>query len=228
MRYLGWGTVAGLGMAGLLAAAQPATAQSGTSSGTSSDRMGSGSSSSDRTTTTTTDRTTTTTTDTDKDKDKAAPSTTGSSTSGSATGSTSSGTMGSSSTAMNDTSQQLTGTVEKFDHAAKELTLANSSKKLKISDDTTVMKDGQAASLTDIQEGDQVRASFSGSGDTLQVSRIEVMSAGTTGTKMHPEKMRPDTTSPSTGSTPSTGPSGSDTSRSPGSGADTGSSGKRY
>lgn len=207
MRNIGWGTVAGLGLAGLLAAARPATAQSGTSS----DRMGSGSTS----TTTTTDRSTTTTTDSSKDT-------------GSATGS-STGTMGSGSTAMKDTSQELTGTVEKFDHASKELTLANSSKKLKISDDTTVMKDGQAATLTDIQEGDQVRASFSGSGDTLQVSRIEVMSAGSTGSGMH------DTTSPSTGSS-STGSSTTtpDTSRSTGTGADTGpttgggTSGKRY
>ena len=41
------------------------------------------------------------------------------------------------------------------------------------------MKDGQSASLSDIKEGNQVRASYSGSGDTLQVSRIDVMTAGT-------------------------------------------------
>ena len=63
---------------------------------------------------------------------------------------------------------ELTGMVEKFDCRAKELTLQNSDKKLKVTDSTRVMKDGQSASLSDIKEGDQVRASFSGSGDTLR------------------------------------------------------------
>jgi hypothetical protein len=51
-----------------------------------------------------------------------------------------------------------------------------------VTDSTRVMKDGQSASLSDIKEGDQIRASYSGSGDTLMVSRIDVMTAGTTGT----------------------------------------------
>jgi Cu/Ag efflux protein CusF len=93
--------------------------------------------------------------------------------SGSATGSS----MG-----MESSKNELTGTVQKFDRETKELTLANSDKKLKVSESTTVMKDGQAGTLSDIKEGEQVRASFSGSGDTLQVSQIEVMTAGTTGT----------------------------------------------
>ena len=78
--------------------------------------------------------------------------------------------------------QELTGTVEKFDQSSKELKLTNSDKKLKVSDSTQVTKDGQKASLSDIKEGDQVRASYSGSGDTLEVITIEVMGAGTTGT----------------------------------------------
>jgi Cu/Ag efflux protein CusF len=157
-------------MAGLLVAALPAHAQSSTSAGSST-----GSSSSE------------------KEKSGAtSPSSSGSS-SGSMGGttsepssgsSTSSGSMGSSAgtaSATGDTSatagQQLTGTIQKFDKDSKELTLANSDKKLKVSDDTKVMKDGQKGSLSDIKEGDQVRASYSGTGDTLQVTTLEVMSA---------------------------------------------------
>jgi Cu/Ag efflux protein CusF len=69
-------------------------------------------------------------------------------------------------------SKQVTGTVQKFDKDAKELTLSNSDKKLKLGDSTQVMKNGQSASATDIHEGDQVRASYSGSGD---VTQIEIM-----------------------------------------------------
>jgi len=169
MRQFGWSTVAGLGMAGLLVAALPAHAQSSTSAGSST-----GSSSSD------------------KEKSGAtSPSSSGSmggTTSEPSSGSsTSSGAMGagssagSTASATGDTSatagQQLTGTIQKFDKDSKELTLANSDKKLKVSDDTKVMKDGQKGSLSDIKEGDQVRASYSGTGDTLQVTTLEVMSA---------------------------------------------------
>jgi colicin import membrane protein len=155
-------------MAGLLVAALPAHAQSSTSAGSST-----GSSSSD------------------KEKSGAtSPSSSGSmggTTSEPSSGSsTSSGAMGAGSSAgtasaTGDTSatagQQLTGTIQKFDKDSKELTLANSDKKLKVSDDTKVMKDGQKGSLSDIKEGDQVRASYSGTGDTLQVTTLEVMSA---------------------------------------------------
>jgi Cu/Ag efflux protein CusF len=79
--------------------------------------------------------------------------------------------------AMGSTSQnQVTGKVGKIDKTNKEITLS-----LKVSDSTQVTKDGQRASLTDIKEGDQVRASFSGSGESLQVTEIEVMSPGSTG-----------------------------------------------
>jgi Cu/Ag efflux protein CusF len=76
---------------------------------------------------------------------------------------------------------QVTGKVDKFDQMNKELTLS-----LKVSDSTQVTKDGQPASLTDIKEGDQVRASFSGSGESLQVTEIEVIGAGSTGTSSDP------------------------------------------
>lgn len=79
--------------------------------------------------------------------------------------------------AMGSTSQnQVTGKVGKIDKTNNEITLS-----LKVSDSTQVTKDGQRASLTDIKEGDQVRASFSGSGESLQVTEIEVMSSGSTG-----------------------------------------------
>jgi hypothetical protein len=64
---------------------------------------------------------------------------------------------------------QITGKVDKVDQSKKELSL-----KLKVDEGTQIMKDGQRATLSDIKEGDQVRASFSGS----QVQRIDVMSSG--------------------------------------------------
>jgi Cu/Ag efflux protein CusF len=150
MRHFGWGTVTGLGMAGLLAAALPALAQyGGSSSSPSSPQQPSESSSS---------------------TGQQQPSSTG--TMG-GTGSSAATTPGAPSAA-----NELTGTVQKFDRDANQLTLANSDKKLRVSSDTQVMKDGQVGSLSDIREGDQVRASYSGTGDTVQVHRIEVMSAG--------------------------------------------------
>jgi hypothetical protein len=74
-------------------------------------------------------------------------------------------------------SNELTGRVESFDHASNTFTVAG--KSLKVDSTTEVMKDGQTASLTDISEGDQVRASFSGTGDELTAQRIEVMSSST-------------------------------------------------
>jgi Cu/Ag efflux protein CusF len=76
---------------------------------------------------------------------------------------------------------EITGKVEKYDKAKKELSL-----RLKVSDDTQVMKDGQRASLSDIKEGDQVRASFTGSGENLQVQRIDVVSSGAKGGTLSP------------------------------------------
>jgi len=99
--------------------------------------------------------------------------------------------------------QQITGKVEKVDQTKNQLSL-----QLKVSDTTQVMKDGQKASLSDIKEGDQVRASFSSTG---QVQRIDVMSSG--------------------GSAPSTAPggsSGSSTPPAPGSSGSPGSSGRGY
>jgi Cu/Ag efflux protein CusF len=73
--------------------------------------------------------------------------------------------------------EQMSGTVQKYDKDSKELTLANSDKKLKLSADTKVMKGAEKASAADIKEGDQVRASYSGEGD---VKVIEILPADTT------------------------------------------------
>jgi hypothetical protein len=43
------------------------------------------------------------------------------------------------------------------------------------------MKDGSSASLDDIKEGDEIRASYSGSGNTVRVKSLDIMSAGSTG-----------------------------------------------
>ena len=69
---------------------------------------------------------------------------------------------------------ELTGKVQKIDHEKQTLTLED--KELKLTDTTTIMKDGQPASHADIKEGDEVRASFSG--DTLEVRSIDLMTAG--------------------------------------------------
>jgi len=150
---IGKGMVAGLGIASLLIAL-PAGAQSSSSgSSGSSGSMGSSGSSSD----------------TSKDKSSAGSAGSSSDTSGSM-GSSGSSAMGGTASAAGQ--HEITGKVEKLDRTKKELSL-----RLKVSDDTQVMKDGQRASLSDIKEGDQVRASFTGSGDTLQVQRIDVMSS---------------------------------------------------
>ncbi len=106
----------------------------------------------------------------------------------------SSGTLGSGSSASASSGQQVTGKVEKFDQTKNQLSL-----QLKVSDSTQVMKDGQKASLSDIKEGDQVRASLSSTG---QVQRIDVMSSGSSGSSGS-------SSSPSGSSGSSSSPSGS-------------------
>jgi Cu/Ag efflux protein CusF len=164
MRHFGWGTVTGLGMAGLLATALPAQAQyGGSSSGSStSGQQPAGSTSSDTGSST---------------SEKGSMGSMGSSGTSRDSSMGGTGTSAPSSSATTGT-QELTGTVQKFDKDSNELTLSSSDRKLKVSDDTQVMKDGQIGSISDIHEGEQVRASFSGTGDTVQVQRIEVMSAG--------------------------------------------------
>jgi Cu/Ag efflux protein CusF len=184
MKRVAWRTIAGLGVAGLLAAVS-AYGQGGSSSTggqMSGSQTGSGSSMGQ----------------------SGSTSTGGSMGTGSQQGSTGAG-------AMSPTGNELTGKVQKFDRKSNELTIANSQKKLKVSDDTQVRKDGQKATLSDIKEGDQVRASFTGTGNTLQVNRIDVMSSGS----MAPAGAAPGTTGTGTttpkskGTGTSTPPSGS-------------------
>ncbi|HTP25766.1 MAG TPA: hypothetical protein VMK12_08920 [Anaeromyxobacteraceae bacterium] len=93
--------------------------------------------------------------------------------------------------------KSLHGKVENFDRTSNTLTLSGSSKTFKLDPSTKVSKNGAKATLDDIQEGDEVRASYSGSGNTLQVKSIDIMSTGSMGTPR----------TPSTGSQPNTPPS---------------------
>jgi hypothetical protein len=105
----------------------------------------------------------------------------------------------------------VTGKVDKLDKSKNQLSL-----QLKVSESTQVMKNGQTASLSDIKEGDQVRASFSSSG---QVERIDVMSSGSGSSGS--------SSSPSSGS-PSSGSSSGSSGSSPGSSSGTSGSGRGY
>jgi hypothetical protein len=115
----------------------------------------------------------------------------------------------------------VTGKVDKLDKSKNQLSL-----QLKVSESTQVMKNGQTASLSDIKEGDQVRASFSSSG---QVERIDVMSSGSgsSGSSSSPSSGSPSSGSPSSGS-PSSGSSSGSSGSSPGSSSGTSGSGRGY
>lgn len=74
-------------------------------------------------------------------------------------------------------STELSGVVKKVDkdkHSLKISSLTGSEQELKISNSATITRDGSQASLDQIKEGDQVRASFDASGS--QASKIEVSS----------------------------------------------------
>jgi hypothetical protein len=204
---IGWGLVAGLGTAGLLLAGIPAWAQTGSSGSTTGKGTSSGSSGS--------------TTDSSKGSSGSPYGTGSGSTSGSMGGpsdvqqegphhghdSSATG-MGSSmgSTAASAGASEMTGKVQKVDKKNGQLTLA-----IKVSPSTQVTKNGQAASLSDIKEGDQVRASFSGS----TVTQIEIMSKGATSGSMGGSSTGTGSSgsSPDTGS--STGKSGSSSGQQP-------------
>jgi hypothetical protein len=72
------------------------------------------------------------------------------------------------------TQDQVSGKVEKYDREKRTLSLSGSEKKLKLSDDTQVMKDGARLSPGHIMEGDEVRASTSGTGEEVQVLVLEI------------------------------------------------------
>jgi Cu/Ag efflux protein CusF len=72
---------------------------------------------------------------------------------------------------------EISGTVKTVDSGKREVTLAGSDGALIVKDGTQILKDGHRATLSDVREGDEVRASYSNSGDTLEVSRLEVVEA---------------------------------------------------
>jgi hypothetical protein len=121
---------------------------------------------------------------------------------GTGTGSSGSTTSSSPGTAASTTTHgdQIVGRVDRIDRSTNTMSL--NGKMLKLDSSTEVTKDGARASLNDIQEGDQVRASYAGSGDTLNVQRVDVLSSGSAGSR---------DSSSTSGSTGSTNPSTSGT-----------------
>jgi hypothetical protein len=79
----------------------------------------------------------------------------------SGTGSSSTDTSGATaSSGTSSSAKEVHGSVERFDRSSNTLTVAG--QPLKLDSSTEVLKDGSRASLNDIKEGDQIRASFSG------------------------------------------------------------------
>jgi hypothetical protein len=72
---------------------------------------------------------------------------------------------------------EVSGKVERYDRQNRTLTLQDSEKKLKVTDDTQVTRDGTRVSPGQIMEGDEVRASYSGSGDVVELTVIEITSS---------------------------------------------------
>jgi hypothetical protein len=107
--------------------------------------------------------------------------------------------------------EELSGKVEKYDREKRTLSLSDSDKELKLTDDTEVTKDGSRVSPGQIMEGDEVRASLSGSGEAV---RIEIGSTqGGTGAGS--------TSGPGSSGTTSDAPGGSPKSTGAGSASDT-------
>lgn len=86
--------------------------------------------------------------------------------------------------------------------------------KLKVSDDTPVMMDGRQASVSELKEGTQVRASYQEQGGTPQAIRIEAQGSGA-----------PSGTGTDTRAAPGVSPQRSGLGTEPGSGPGTGSTG---
>lgn len=74
-------------------------------------------------------------------------------------------------------SNELSGTVKKVDKDKQSLKISSTTggeQELKVGSSATITRDGSQATLDQIKEGDQVRASLNASGD--QASKIEVQS----------------------------------------------------
>ncbi len=68
--------------------------------------------------------------------------------------------------------------VLKMDDSRHEITLANAGKTMPVSNDCMVMKNGKVASMSDVKEGDAVRAATSGKGDSAKIVGIWVLEPG--------------------------------------------------
>lgn len=77
--------------------------------------------------------------------------------------------------ATGETPFEITGRVDSIEASRIEI----AGKTLAIDSSTSITKGGVGASLEDIKEGDEVRATMSGSGDPPKAARIEVMSPET-------------------------------------------------
>jgi hypothetical protein len=66
---------------------------------------------------------------------------------------------------------EITGRVDRVDESRIEV----AGRTLAIDSSTSIVKGGVGASLEDIREGDEVRATLSGSGDAAKAVRIEVV-----------------------------------------------------
>ncbi len=85
-------------------------------------------------------------------------------------------------TSTSSTSKSLTGEVAKVDKKDHTVSIKGTDQKLKVDPTSTqVMRNGSQASIDDIKEGDQVRASFSGTGSQIKVNKIDVLSSGGAG-----------------------------------------------
>jgi colicin import membrane protein len=80
-------------------------------------------------------------------------------------------------------SKALEGRVEQLDRAGNLMLAGTESAghafdRLKVDSRTEIMVNGEKASVAQLNEGDEVRASFSGQGDKLHVDRLEVLTQG--------------------------------------------------
>lgn len=175
MKRFGWSAMTGFGIAGLLVTAIPASADHHESRQTGSTTAGSSSAQEH------------TDPGTKGESGKKGTGARGSGMGGTSTGArpgevTGAGTEPGASQATRAGVQEVTGKIEEFDRQGRILTIENSQQKLTLTDDTQVLKDGEPASIGDLMEGDEVRASFSApaSGDTVEVERVEVLGTAPT------------------------------------------------
>ncbi len=75
-------------------------------------------------------------------------------------------------------------TVKSVDMDTHQITMATSGKTMKVADDCKVMMHGKQGSMSDLKEGEQVRAAIAGKGADARVVEIWVIRPGgaTTGT----------------------------------------------